>query len=589
MKETSQQAPVERSPHPKVTVIVPTLGRRVSAARTIGSILASSYPGLRVILVDQSDVPLHPDAFVADPRFEYVHSPTIGISAARNVGVQMAEDGIIAHTDDDCEAPPDWAESIVEAFESRPEVDLAYGEVLAGKTAPGGFIPAYRVRKEVVVNRLRSKHRIEGIGACMAYRRQVWEQLGGFDEALGAGGELYSAEEVDFTARALSRGLTAMETPRFFVIHHGYRTWENQTGLLTGHLFGIGATAAKQMRRAGASYLYVMARLGLRWAFGRPVVDFGRTPARLPRLRAFAKGFREGSKRPLDEKDRLQARSPERDPTAKKNARPSLITPYEPFPNFFVIGAPKSGTSSLHRHLQAHPEIFMSPVKEPNFMALDGSDRQREFLAGNLEAEEIERAVWTLPEYVDLFRGANGEPVVGEASSWYLHSPNAAERIRYYAPQSKLVAILRDPSERAWSDYRMHRRLGSEPCKSFAEALDQIEERSGKSNWGLQYLEPGFYRQHLGSYRAELKDGRLLVLLTEDLRDDPRGTLSSIHSLLGVRANFVPPGLGKRHNAAPNEQPLAPELRRRLLEIYRDDILGLQELLGRSLSAWLKE
>lgn|GEM_PF-143676 len=571
-----------------MTVIVPTLGRRISAARAIRSILQSDYPALRVILVDQSDAPLHEDAFPGDPRFEYVHSPTIGISAARNVGVAMAADGVIAHTDDDCEAPPEWVESIARLFESRPDVDLAYGEVHAGKAQPDGFIPAYRISREVVANRLRSKHRIEGIGACMAYRRRVWEMLGGFDEALGAGGELFSAEEVDFTARALRRGLAAMETPRFFVIHHGYRTWESQTSLLTGHLFGIGATAAKQMRRSSGSYLYVLARLGLRWAFGRPLVDFGRTPARLPRLRAFVRGFREGSKRPLDANDRLQARTNGRSRRPATSVQPSLVTPHEPFPNFFLIGAPKSGTSSLHQYLRPHPQIFMSPLKEPNFMALDGTDQQREYIESESKGEEQQRSVWTLAEYVDLFRGANGERLIGEASSWYLHSPIAPQRIRFYAPQSKLIAILRDPAERAWSDFRMHRQLGSEPCETFEEALDQQEQRRRVWNWGLAYLTPGYYSRHLSQYRAEFEAGRLLVLLTEDLRDDPKGTLRRIQAFLGADPDFIPPGLSKRHNASPTREALAPATRERLIALYRDDIVQLQELLGRDLSHWLR-
>jgi GT2 family glycosyltransferase len=565
------------------------MGRRISAARTVRSILANDYPNFRVLLVDQCDEPLAPGAFPSDPRFEYVSSNTVGISAARNVGVEMAEDGVIVHTDDDCEAPPGWLSAIAETFRSRPDVDIAFGEVLAGKTAPGGFIPVYRVQNEVVVSRLRSKHRIEGIGACLAYRREVWELLGGFDEALGAGGEMRSAEEVDFTVRALARGRVVMETPRFHVVHHGYRAWENQDELLGGHLFGIGVTAAKQLRRGSPAYLYVMARLGWRWAFGAPVVDFGRPPARLPRLRAFLQGIRTGLRRPLDELDRLEAKAKTNGAAGKpRSGPPRFATKHEPFPNFFLIGAPKSGTSCVHEHLRAHPEIFMCAQKEPNFMAVGDSA-----LSGapvNETPDEQMRAatVWTLAEYVDLFRGKTTEKAIGEGSSWYLHSPAAAESIRLYAPGSKLIAVLRDPAERAYSAYRMHRRLGQEPLETFESALDARANLSRCSDWGLDYLGPGFYRRHLEAYREEWEDGRLQIHLTEDLERDPESAFKKMYEYLRVDARFKVVDAGNRLNAAPDRAPLTPETRERLIETYREDILGLQEMLGRDLSAWLR-
>lgn len=285
---------------PRITVVIPTRGRREWASRAARAVLANDYPNFRVVLVDQTADPLPTGLLPTDERFRYLQSPTAGISAARNAGVANCPDAIVAHTDDDCEAPIDWLSGIASAFARHPEVDLMFGEVDAGPTRNGGFIPSYHVREETTANRLESKHRIEGIGACMAYRLSLWESLEGFDEALGAGGELHSAEEVDFTNRALAAGQTVMVTKAFRVIHHGFRTWESQDDLLSGHLFGIGASAAKQVKQGSLQFCIVLARLAFRWAFGTPVVDFGRPPARLPRLRAFLRGFSAGWARPLD-------------------------------------------------------------------------------------------------------------------------------------------------------------------------------------------------------------------------------------------------------------------------------------------------
>lgn len=559
------------------------MGRRISARRAVESILGNNYPSFEVILVDQYDAPLAAGAFPNDPRLQYVSSSTVGISAARNVGVQLARAGLIVHTDDDCEAPPDWLESIERVFTGNPGVDVMFGEVRAGKTGPGGFIPSYRVAAEVVVTGVHGKHRIEGIGACMAYRRELWQQLGGFDEALGAGSPLRSAEEVDFTVRALAEGHSVMESPRVHVIHHGYRPWHAQDELLGGHLFGIGVTAAKHLRRSSPAYLYVLARLAWRWAFGRPLVDFGRRPARLPRMRAFVQGLRAGARQPVDDYGRLTGSTPNQNGASARQApKPARITtPHEPFPNFFLIGAAKSGTSSLHQYLRAHPEVFMCEPKEPNFMAVDGRDRSDASLARLA-------AVWTPAEYVDLFRGVTTEKAIGEGSSWYLHCPRAAERIRDYAPESRLIAILRDPAERAHSAYRMHRRLGNEPCETFQEALQRMQQDPGDSGYRLEYLEPGFYRRHLTAYRQELEAGRLQIHCTEDLDQDPQATLSKMFGFLGVESAFQPPDLRRRYNTSPGAGTLSPEMRERLVELYREDILELQELLERDLSAWLR-
>ncbi len=149
-------------------------------------------------------------------------------------------------------------------------------------------------------------------------------------------------------------------------------------------------------------------------------------------------------------------------------------------PNFLVIGATKSGTTSLYTYLKQHPEVYM-PMKEPNFFALEG--REPPFFRGPEGWKEpSQKRITDLEGYRTLFAGASGEKAMGEVSPLYLYAPQAAYRIRRYVPEAKLVAILRNPVERAYSAYMHLVREDREPL-GFAEALKE-EERRIQSNWG---------------------------------------------------------------------------------------------------------
>ncbi|MBI1357231.1 MAG: glycosyltransferase [Acidobacteria bacterium] len=305
MGEFSQGLPAVRADSGReeadclLTVVVPTRNRGDLAARTVASILEGSERRIRLIVVDQSDAPdtkraLEP--FQADARFRYVSSSSAGISAARNEGVALARTALIAHTDDDCEARPDWCRQVIDAFERFPQAELLFGTVEPGEHSmpDRGFIPSYLVHQERLIVGLRRKTETEGIGACMAYRRRLWDELAGFDESLGVGTPLGSAEDVDFAVRTLAAGHGVLETPQPRVVHYGFRTWEQANPLLRRYLYGIGAACAKQLRVQGVPFLAVLARLGLRWAFAQPVADFEHRPSRRLRLFAFARGFTAG-------------------------------------------------------------------------------------------------------------------------------------------------------------------------------------------------------------------------------------------------------------------------------------------------------
>ena len=149
-------------------------------------------------------------------------------------------------------------------------------------------------------------------------------------------------------------------------------------------------------------------------------------------------------------------------------------------PNFLIIGAMKSGTTALYYYLEQHPEIYMSPVKEPNFF----SSQERENAAG---------AVARIGNYRDLFRGVSGETAIGEASHSYLYEPGAAAEIRRYAPEAKLIAILRNPIDRAYSHFLHMVRSGTEPLDDFAQALQEEAAGIHKERTFQDYIGRGLY------------------------------------------------------------------------------------------------
>ena len=296
-------------------------------------------------------------------------------------------------------------------------------------------------------------------------------------------------------------------------------------------------------------------------------------------------------------------------------------------PNFLIIGAMKAGTTALYTYLEQHPQVYMSPVKEPNFFAFEGE--RMDFCAPQ-DQEGINRtSVTDIEAYRALFKGVTNEIAIGEASHWYLYSPKAPGRIRHYIPEVKLIAVLRDPIERAYSQFLHFVRDGQEPLTDFARAL-QEEETRVRNNWAFgRYASRGFYYAQLKRYFDAFDRGQITVYLYEDLSTDPVGVLGDVFRFLGVDEAFVPEmsvrpnvsGLPKSralHALLTRQQrikavlrphlpagllrfasdlrdrnlakpQLAPGVRRQMIEMYQEDILKLQDLIDRDLSEWLKQ
>lgn len=281
------------------------------------------------------------------------------------------------------------------------------------------------------------------------------------------------------------------------------------------------------------------------------------------------------------------------------------------WPDLFVAGPPRAATTTLYHYLEQHPDIYMSPTKEPHFFT---NRRERTWRGGEPDPEHRAR-------YLELFAPA-GDRVAGDASTSTFWYPKAAERIRERVPDARFVVPLRDPVERTWSHFlRGWDRPGDHD--SIAEVLDDDVDLEGT------FLDPSFYGRHVGRLVDTFGEDRVLVVLLPDLNDDPRGELRRIAAFLDVdadavdgidldlRANTYATGRGPIRNwihtnrtlrrwarrflplsvrrwiaetlivepDSPDKPPLDDATRRRLQDLYREDLDELEEVLDRDVSA----
>jgi hypothetical protein len=204
------------------------------------------------------------------------------------------------------------------------------------------------------------------------------------------------------------------------------------------------------------------------------------------------------------------------------------------FPDFFVVGHHKSGTSALYEMLRRHPQIFMPELKEPRFMASDMRSRFRY----ELEARHPE----TVQEYLALFEPARPGQILGEASATYLWSQTAAARIAQARPDARIVAILREPASFLRSLHMTFLRGSVEVEQDFARALAleparrrgrQIPRRSHLPQM-LTYSDHVRYVEQLRRYHAHFPAEQVLVLIYDDFREDNAATVRRVLRFLEV-------------------------------------------------------
>lgn len=299
-------------------------------------------------------------------------------------------------------------------------------------------------------------------------------------------------------------------------------------------------------------------------------------------------------------------------------------------PNFFIVGAPKCGTTALSQYLGAHPQIFMPQIKELHYF---GSDL--EFRAP-LVIKRRDRDV-----YLSYFAGWKGELRVGEASVYYLPSKMAAQEIHAFAPAARIIIMLRNPVDMMYSMYYQMLSTGEEILPSFEQALEAEKHRKlgrdipPNTNWvgGLYYRELAHYTEQVKRYFDVFGRERVHIIIFDDFKSDTARVYAETLAFLGVDTGFQPEfpvvnssktvrnpvlrdfltfppnwyqallAVGKKtvpaslrgwankkiksFNTIPIKRPpMNPDTRQMLVAEFRDEVAALSALLERDLSHW---
>lgn len=222
-----------------------------------------------------------------------------------------------------------------------------------------------------------------------------------------------------------------------------------------------------------------------------------------------------------------------------------------PEPDFLVIGAPKAGTTALHASLARHPQLFLSRVKEPKFFLSDGPPPRS---GGPGDRQTYGEHVWRPEEYAALFAGAPAETLRGESTPFYLHDVAAQARIAAALPEARLVAVLREPVDRAYSNWAHLRSAGLEPIADPVAACAAQESRK-RQGWApfWHYVDLGLYGRQVEHLYSLVDRDRVLLLRYRDLHDEPVATLDRVCAFLGVQTGLL---AGVREaNVRPHVEP----------------------------------
>ena len=213
-----------------------------------------------------------------------------------------------------------------------------------------------------------------------------------------------------------------------------------------------------------------------------------------------------------------------------------VILPNEKWPNFFIVGARKAGTTSLYEYLQAVPSIYMSKVKEPNYF----SSHSHPFDSWTPVVRDKEK-------YLDLFKAVKDEKAIGEASTSYLYAPEAPERIKRAIPSAHIIIILRDPIQRAFSHYLMNFLSGQQKL-SLYEALQKDYFREDKAlGRSFLYVELGLYFNQVKRYFDSFGKKNVKILIFEEFTRQTKSCLEDVLSFLQVCSD-PPQNIEKAYN-----------------------------------------
>ncbi len=305
-------------------------------------------------------------------------------------------------------------------------------------------------------------------------------------------------------------------------------------------------------------------------------------------------------------------------------------------PNFFIVGAAKAGTTSLYNYFRQHEEIYMSPIKEPHYFSKDIKyanfnklykknafvDFERYFKSKplrNLPLAYIEK----FEDYLRLFEDAQNYKAIGEASVSYLYSRAAAKEIRNCVSNAKIIIILRNPVERAFSHYLMDLRTGIVRGDFLCVVKEDISASS--KGWGIShlYIELGLYYEQVKRYLDLFPLEDVKIILFEEFKNDTLNVLMDLFDFLGVKQRTVDVserynsaqiprfellneisfklGIGRFFHGVPENikrnikrmifKPVTTRLTKKefdcLIGYFAEDIKNLEGLIGRDLSRWL--
>jgi hypothetical protein len=299
-------------------------------------------------------------------------------------------------------------------------------------------------------------------------------------------------------------------------------------------------------------------------------------------------------------------------------------------PDALIIGAPKAGTTALHAALARHPQIFASRPKEPKYYLC--GDAPPPAYRGPGDAHSQQEWVWRRSDYQRLFATAPETSVRIESTPFYLYSADARRRIADDLPDAKLIAVIRDPIDRAYSNW-MHLWVdGLEPCGDFVEACGLEEERIA-AGWApfWHYRRMGRYGEQLADLFSRFPREQVMVMRYRELVSEPTETLNRVSRFLGIAedqigtvppdnsrvfvdhglrtqllgriirtgaaaGSLVPPQVWRQaskpllaalqYGGHEQRPKLSPDQRGALLDTCLDDIAVLENVLGQSFDDW---
>ena len=286
-------------------------------------------------------------------------------------------------------------------------------------------------------------------------------------------------------------------------------------------------------------------------------------------------------------------------------------------PNLLIVGAAKSGTTSLHNYLKQHPDIYMSNHKEPHFL-----------INNEIGVNRIPKGINNLQDYSNLFSNGASQKYRGESSAMYLQFPEIAIKNidRYLDEDVKIIIMLRNPIERAFSAYQHVKRYNSDEDLDFEDALEISEQRYFTNNNitpASRYIHIGMYNEFVRKFKTKFKTN-VHIIIYKDFINNTNQELSRLFSFLGIKDvqidfnkqymvggwrwknDFFRKIFMKRHFlkkfipfkrlikaafksfATDSVEKIDDTIREKLIGIYKDDIKNLSTFLNVDLNFWTK-